>query len=70
MSNLVVIDPNVLGGTPVFRGTRVPVRTLFEYFEDNYTLDQFLEFFPTVTLDMAKGVLSESEKALLDRRTA
>ena len=70
MSNLISIDPEVLGGTPVFTGTRVPVRSLFEYLEDNYTLDEFLESFPTVTKGMALAMLEESESALLGRRTA
>lgn len=65
ISDLVTIDPQILGGTPVFKGTRVPVRTLFEYLEDNYTLDQFLECFPTVTGDLARRVLERSESALL-----
>jgi uncharacterized protein (DUF433 family) len=62
---LVTIDPDILGGTPVFRGTRVPVKSLFEYLEDNYTLEQFTEFFPTVTLEMARRLLERSEAALL-----
>ena len=70
MSNLISIDPEVLGGTPVFAGTRVPVRSLFEYLEDNYNLDEFLESFPTVTKEMALAMLEESESALLGRRTA
>ena len=48
--DLISIDPDVLGETPVFKGTRVPVRTLFEYLDDNYTLDQFAECFPSVSL--------------------
>ncbi len=63
--DLVTIDPETLGGTPVFRGTRVPVRTLFEYLEDNYSLDEFLECFPSVTREMARAVLERSEAALL-----
>jgi uncharacterized protein (DUF433 family) len=62
---LITIDPQILGGTPVFRGTRVPARTLFEYLEDNYTLDEFLECFPSVTGDLARRVLERSESALL-----
>lgn len=62
---LVTVDPEILGGTPVFRGTRVPVKSLFEYLEDNYTLEQFTEFFPTVTREMARRVLERSEAALL-----
>jgi uncharacterized protein (DUF433 family) len=64
-SDLITIDPEILGGTPVFKGTRVPVKTLFEYLEDNYTLEQFLECFPTVTHDAAKRVLERCESAFL-----
>lgn len=65
LDELITIDPNILGGTPVFHGTRVPVKTLFEYLEDNYTLDEFLECFPSVTREMACAVLEQSESALL-----
>ncbi len=64
-NDLITVDPDVLGGTPVFKGTRVPVRTLFEYLENNYSLDEFLECFPSVTRDMARRMLEHSEKALL-----
>ena len=47
----------VLGGTPVFRGTRVPVRTLLDYLEAGQPLDEFLTDFPTVTREQAVGVL-------------
>ena len=63
--SLITIDPEILGGTPVFKGTRVPVKTLFEYLEGNYTLDEFLECFPTVSRDMAVNLLERSESALL-----
>jgi uncharacterized protein (DUF433 family) len=63
--DLITTDPDILGGTPVFKGTRVPVRTLFEYLESNYTLDEFLECFPSVTRAMACQVLDLSESALL-----
>lgn len=63
--DLVTVDPDILGGTPVFRGTRVPVNTLFEYLENNYALDEFLECFPSVTREMACRVLERSESALL-----
>jgi uncharacterized protein (DUF433 family) len=52
-SNTITVDPDILGGTPVFRGTRVPVKTLFEYLENGYSLDEFLECFPSVTREMA-----------------
>jgi uncharacterized protein (DUF433 family) len=52
-TDLITVDPEILGGTPVFKGTRVPVRTLFEYLERNYTLDEFLECFPSVPRELA-----------------
>jgi uncharacterized protein (DUF433 family) len=63
--DLITIDPEILGGAPVFKGTRVPVKTLFEYLENNYSLEQFLECFPSVTREMARQVLECSEQALL-----
>jgi len=62
---LITVNPNILGGAPVFKGTRVPVRTLFEYLERGYSLEEFLECFPSVTKDMARRVLERSEAALL-----
>jgi uncharacterized protein (DUF433 family) len=64
-SDLITVDPEVLGGTPVFKSTRVPVSTLFDYLEKNYTLDEFLDCFPTVTRNMACQILQRSESALL-----
>ena len=64
-SDLITVDPEILGGTPVFKGTRVPVKTLFEYLEGNYSLDEFLECFPSVTRQMACRILEQSESALL-----
>jgi uncharacterized protein (DUF433 family) len=61
-SDLITVDPDILGGVPVFKGTRVPVRTLFEYLEDNYSLDEFLECFPSVTRDSARQVLLSTNK--------
>ena len=63
-SDLITTDPEILGGTPVFKGTRVPVKTLFEYLEDNYTLEEFLDCFPSVTREMARRLLERSELAL------
>ncbi len=65
INDLVVVDPQILGGTPVFRGTRVPVRALFEYLEADYTLEEFLECFPSVTRELACRVLETSREALL-----
>jgi uncharacterized protein (DUF433 family) len=69
-SDLITVDPDILGGTPVFKGTRVPVKTLFNYLEDNYTLDEFLECFPSVTREIACLALERSESALLDGAAA
>ena len=64
-NDLITVDREILGGTPVFRGTRVPIKTLFEYLENNYSLEEFVECFPTVTREMACRVLERSESALL-----
>ena len=50
-------DPEVLSGTLVFRGTRVPAQTLLDYLHDGYSLDEFLEFFPSVSRDDAAEFL-------------
>ena len=63
--DLITIDPEILGGTPVFRGTAVPVKTLFEYLENDYSLEEFLECFPSVSRELACQVLERSEHALL-----
>ena len=63
--DLITVDPDILGGTPVFKGTRVPVKTLFDYLENNYSLEEFLECFPSVTKEMARHTLERSETALL-----
>jgi uncharacterized protein (DUF433 family) len=64
-ADLVTTDPDILGGTAVFRGTRVPVRTFFEYLENNYSLDEFLECFPSVSREAATRLLELSQHALL-----
>ena len=65
-NDLITVDLDILGGTPVFKGTRVPLKTLFDYLEDDYSLDEFLECFPSVTREMACRVLEHSESALLE----
>ncbi|MCY7287854.1 MAG: DUF433 domain-containing protein [Cryobacterium sp.] len=60
----VVTDPEILGGTPVFRGTRVPIRVLFEHLEAGESLEVFLEDFPSVTRDLAIRVLEDARTAL------
>lgn len=61
---LIDRNPDILGGTPVFSGTRVPVRILMEHLEAGDRLDEFLEDYPTVTRDQAIAVL-ERAKAIL-----
>lgn len=63
--DLITADSAILGGTPVFKGTRVPVKTFFEYIENDYTLEEFLECFPSVTREMARRILERSEAVLL-----
>ena len=53
MSDAITCDPEVMHGAPVFRGTRVPVKTLFDYLENGESLDDFLAGFPTVSRDVA-----------------
>lgn len=61
----IVVDPDVLGGIPVFAGTRVPVRNLFDYLEAGDPLAAFLEAFPDVKREQAIAVLESSKAGLL-----
>ncbi len=58
------IDPETMGGTPVFIGTRVPIQALFDYIETGETLDEFLQNFPTVQKKYALQVLEMAKKTL------
>ncbi|CBE68640.1 MAG: DUF433 domain-containing protein [Candidatus Methylomirabilis oxygeniifera] len=58
-------DPEILGGTPVFVGTRVPVKALLDYLEGGHRLDDFLDDFPTVTREQAVAVLEEGIQSLV-----
>ncbi len=58
--NLINKDPEILGGTPVFSGTRVPIRILIEYLEAGDRLDDFLESYPTVSRNQAIEVLKRA----------
>jgi uncharacterized protein (DUF433 family) len=64
--SVIVRDPEILGGTPCFRGTRVPVDSLIDYLEAGDTLDEFLDNFPSVTRAAAIAALEEA-KMLLTR---
>ena len=64
---IVHSDPEVLGGTPVFVGTRVPVQALLDYLEGGDTLEEFLDNFPGVSREQAIAFLEEAARALLAR---
>lgn len=61
----VSIDPETMSGTPVFTGTRVPIQTLFDYLEGNYTLEEFLDDFPTVKKSQVLKLLKNAEKLVV-----
>ncbi len=63
-SPVVHSDPEILGGTPVFVGTRVPLRNLIDYLEQGYSLDEFLDSFPSVTRSQAVAALEAAHEAL------
>ena len=58
-------NPEILGGTPVFVGTRVPFQTLLDYLEAGDPLDEFLDDFPTVTREQAIAALEQAKEALI-----
>jgi uncharacterized protein (DUF433 family) len=60
----IVRDPNIMGGTPVFRGTRVPLQALFDSLESGETLEEFLDGFPSVTREMAIAALEQAQQLL------
>lgn len=64
---VITKNPSILGGTPVFRGTRVPIQTLFDYLEGGESLEDFLEGFPTVSREFAVAALEEAKHLLLAR---
>ena len=67
VSQIAHSDPEILSGTPVFVGTRVPVQTLFVYLEHGETLEEFLDNFPTVRREQAVALLEEAGRAFLAR---
>ena len=63
-SQLITVDPEIHSGTPVFAGTRVPVKTLFDHLEEGDSLEVFLDDFPSVSRKLAVAVLEEARAAL------
>ncbi|MGA1622037.1 MAG: DUF433 domain-containing protein [Synechocystis sp.] len=64
-TSVISISPDVMGGTPVFLGTRVPVKTLLDYLKAGDSIDDFLEGFPTVTREQVLDFLEEAGKQLI-----
>jgi uncharacterized protein (DUF433 family) len=64
---IIVGNPNILGGEPVFRGTRVPFEILTDYLEGGDTLDQFLEQYPTVSRELAVAAIEEARCNLISQ---
>jgi uncharacterized protein (DUF433 family) len=63
----IVSDPDVMSGTPCFRGTRVPFKNLIDYLEGGQSLGEFLRQFPTVTRELAVQALEEAKESLFAR---
>lgn len=68
MDSVVVRNPAIMSGEPTFRGTRVLVRTLFDYLEAGYSVERFLQGFPTVSREMALQALEEAKEVFLASR--
>lgn len=70
LDSVVHSDPEIMGGTPVFVGTRVPVQTLIDYLEGGHPLAEFFEDFPSVTREQAMSVLEEAKRFLVTNARA
>jgi uncharacterized protein (DUF433 family) len=67
LSGIIVKNQDILGGTPVFRGTRVPFQALLDYLEGGQNLDEFLDDFPTLTRDAAVAALEVAKSAVVSQ---
>ncbi|HYT19495.1 MAG TPA: DUF433 domain-containing protein [Candidatus Polarisedimenticolia bacterium] len=67
MKSAIIKDENILGGEPVFRGTRVPFKILTDYLEGGDTLDQFLEQYPSVSRELAIAAIEEARSSLVSQ---
>ena len=70
MANAIVVDREIQGGVPVFGGTRVPIKNLFDYIEEGDSLDVFLGQFPSVSREMAVAVLEQTNTSLTEQGQA
>ena len=59
MLNVIHVDKDIMGGTPVFNGTRVPIQTLLDYVEGEQTIEEFIQDFPTVTKEQVIALLEQ-----------
>jgi uncharacterized protein (DUF433 family) len=67
---IIMVDEDILGGQPVFKGTRVPVESLFDHLEAGVPLDEFLDDFPTVSKEQAIALLDVANKLLTSKNVA
>ena len=65
--DVIIKDPDILGGMPVFRGTRVPFKNLLDYLEGGHTLDEFLDEIPSVTREAAIAALEQAKDLVIAR---
>ena len=65
-SRIIHSDPDILGGTPVFMNTRVPLKALIDYLEGGHTLNEFLDDFPSVSREQAVSALEEAKRVLIE----
>ena len=70
INEIITVDEDILGGQPVFRGTRVPVESLFDHLEAGVPLDEFLDDFPTVSREQAIALLDVANKLLTSKNVA
>ena len=67
MSSVIKIDPEIMSGTPCFKGTRVPIQNLIDYLEGGDSIDEFLEDFPSVSREQVISFLEEAKESVLAR---
>ena len=70
INEIINVDEDILGGQPVFKGTRVPVESLFDHLEAGVPLDEFLDDFPTVSKEQAVALLDVANKLLTSKNVA
>jgi uncharacterized protein (DUF433 family) len=66
-TSIISVSPEIMGGTPVFTGTRVPIQTLLDYLKAGDSIDDFLDGFPTVSREQVITFLEEVEKAMISK---